>query len=372
MRIDAPVAGAHVLGYMESDFLGFSPANAAVSSNSNSLRLRLYWVNLKKGKYEILGGQSWSLLTPNRRGLSALPSDLFYTQNIDVNYQAGLIWSRNPGVRFIYHPKPTVALGVSLEASEQYGGGSAGGGAITLPAALTSAYANEVNLGSTTFNVANPAPDVITKIAFDPAIGQKSAHFEIAGVLSAFKLYNPLSQRSYSATGGGGSFNFSIETWRNLRLIANNYASSGGGRWIFGQGPDLIVRGDGSASLIHAYSTLDGLEYQATPDALLYGYYSNAYFQRNSAIDPSNGKPVGYGYTGSPNSQNRSIQEVTFGVTRTFWKNPAFGALQLMGQYSYLLREPWFVTTGQPRSAHGNLFFLNLRYALPGAPPATE
>jgi hypothetical protein len=213
---------------------------------------------------------------------------------------------------------------------------------------------------------------VITKIAFDPAIGQKSAHFEIAGVLSAFKLYNPLSQRSYSATGGGGSFNFSIETWRNLRLIANNYASSGGGRWIFGQGPDLIVRGDGSASLIHAYSTLDGLEYQATPDALLYGYYSNAYFQRNSAIDPSNGKPVGYGYTGSPNSQNRSIQEVTFGVTRTFWKNPAFGALQLMGQYSYLLREPWFVTTGQPRSAHGNLFFLNLRYALPGAPPATE
>jgi hypothetical protein len=60
LRIDAPVAGAHVLGYMESDFLGFSPANAAVSSNSNSLRLRLYWVNLKKGKYEVLGGQSWS------------------------------------------------------------------------------------------------------------------------------------------------------------------------------------------------------------------------------------------------------------------------------------------------------------------------
>jgi hypothetical protein len=125
MRIDTKVAGANVLAYWESDFLGFSPANAAVTSNSNAFRMRLYWVDVRKDKWEILGGQSWTMLTPNRKGLSALPADLFYSQVIDVNYMLGLPWSRDPGFRFIYHPSPTVAMGLSLEAAEQYTGGSA-------------------------------------------------------------------------------------------------------------------------------------------------------------------------------------------------------------------------------------------------------
>src|SRR5882762_5076639 len=73
----------------ELDFLGFVPGNAAVTSNSDGLRLRLYWVDVRKDKLELFGGQSWSMLTANRRGLSALPSDLFYSQDINANYQAG-------------------------------------------------------------------------------------------------------------------------------------------------------------------------------------------------------------------------------------------------------------------------------------------
>ncbi|PYT22533.1 MAG: hypothetical protein DMG58_29965 [Acidobacteria bacterium] len=93
LRVDAKAHGTNVLGYLESDFLGFLPTNAAVTSNSDSLRLRLYWVDVRKDKVELFAGQSWSMLTPNRKGLSALPSDLFYTQVIDVNYQNGLVWS---------------------------------------------------------------------------------------------------------------------------------------------------------------------------------------------------------------------------------------------------------------------------------------
>ena len=40
-RIDALVKGAHVMGYMESDYLGNNPGNVAVSSNSNTLRSRV-------------------------------------------------------------------------------------------------------------------------------------------------------------------------------------------------------------------------------------------------------------------------------------------------------------------------------------------
>src|SRR6266550_2933000 len=60
-RVDADVKGSHVLGYMEADFLGNNPGNVAVSSNSNTLRSRLYWVDLRKGAWEVLGGQTWTL-----------------------------------------------------------------------------------------------------------------------------------------------------------------------------------------------------------------------------------------------------------------------------------------------------------------------
>ena len=63
--------GTAVTGYLEADFLGFQPVNGVVTSNSNRPRLRLFWVNLKRGPWEILAGQSDSFLTPNRVGVSA-------------------------------------------------------------------------------------------------------------------------------------------------------------------------------------------------------------------------------------------------------------------------------------------------------------
>jgi hypothetical protein len=133
LRIDAMVKGAHVIGYMESDFLGNNPANVSVSSNSNTLRSRLYWVDVTKNKWEFLGGQTWSLITPGRSGISPLPGNLFFSQDIDVNYQAGLFWGRIPEFRFVYHPSSKAAIAFALDNQEQYVGGSAGGPKITLP-----------------------------------------------------------------------------------------------------------------------------------------------------------------------------------------------------------------------------------------------
>ena len=104
VRVDALVKGAHVIGYVETDFLGNNPTNVAVSSNSNTLRSRLYWVDVAKSKWEFLGGQTWSLITPGRTGISPLPGNLFFSQDIDVNYQAGLVWGRIPEFRFVYRP----------------------------------------------------------------------------------------------------------------------------------------------------------------------------------------------------------------------------------------------------------------------------
>src|SRR5581483_2094013 len=79
LKVDSDVLGAHVRGYLEADFLGFAPTNIAVSSNSDTMRMRLYWVDLTKDKWEVMAGQTWSMLTPNRKGISPMPSDIFYS-----------------------------------------------------------------------------------------------------------------------------------------------------------------------------------------------------------------------------------------------------------------------------------------------------
>jgi hypothetical protein len=256
-----------------------------------------------------------------------------------------------------------------MESAEQYGGGSGGAGAITLPSALAASYSTQLNLGSGGLAVPTPHQDLVAKVAFDPQIGSRTMHLEFAGVFRRFEFYNPLNQRSFPKAGGGGSINLNLELVRNLRLFGNSYVSNGGGRYIFGQGPDLIIRGDGSPSLIHAYATVDGIEFQARPATMLFGYYGGGYFQRNVTVDPVTGGPVGYGYTGSPSLHNRAIQEVTAGVSHLFWKNPNYGALMLKAQFSWLSRNPWYVAPGEPGSANLNMMYLNLRYTLPGAPP---
>jgi hypothetical protein len=369
-RVDAEVLGAKVIGYFESDFLGNNPGNVSVSSNSDTNRLRLYWVDVRKKKLELLGGQSWSMMTPGRRGISPIPGDLFYSQDIDVNYQVGLTWTRQPQFRIIYHPSDRVALGVALEEPEQYIGGSGGGGLITLPTGLATPYGAQLNNGGTTLTVPNLMPDIVAKIAFDPKVSGHDLHIEAAGLFRQFKVFNPANLQKFTATGAGGSVNANFEIVKNVRLITNNFFSDGGGRYIFGEAPDLIAHGDGTLSAIHAYSTVTGFEATVKKNTLLYGYYGGVYIGRNVALDPLTGKLVGYGYSGSPNSQNRSIQEATFGFTQTFWRDPKYGALQFMGQYSYLVRKPWFVAPGGLPDARTNMIFLNLRYLLPGKPPS--
>lgn len=370
-RVDAMVKGAHVIGYMEADFLGNNGGNVAVSSNSNTLRSRVYWVDVRKDQWEVLGGQTWSLITPGRSGISPLPSNLFYTQNIDVNYQAGLVWGRIPELRVVYHPSSKVAFAVALDHQEQYIGGSAGGSLATFPAALAASYpGGELNNGTTTLGVPNVFPDLIAKLAIDPS---SKFHFEIGGVERAFRVWNPASGNHYSAVGGGGFLNLNFEIAPGFRLVTNNFLSDGGGRYIFGQAPDLVARSDGSISLIHSASTVSGFEFTHKNTAL-YAYYGGIYIGKNVIIDTTGSAPalVGYGYTGAPAGQNRSIQEATFGWNQTFWKDPKYGALTFMAQYSYLTRNPWFVATAAADNAHLNMLFLNLRYTLPGTAPAMK
>ncbi len=188
-RADGDWKGAHFIGYNEFDFLGSGAGNNySVTNGAVVPRIRLYWVDVRKGGWEFLAGQSWSMLTPNRKGISPLPGDLFYSQVFDVNYMAGLTWTRQPGFRVLYHFGDTVTWGFSAENPEQYIGGSAGGSAIVLPAAFTSLTPTQLDQANINFGTPTLTPDFISKIAWDP-----SSHFhaEVGGILSTFHIINP-------------------------------------------------------------------------------------------------------------------------------------------------------------------------------------
>jgi hypothetical protein len=383
LAVDADLTpSTSVTGYVESDFLGYEPANAYVTANSDSLRLRLFFASVKHGKWEVLGGQSWSLLTPNRVGLSPMPADIFYTLNEDPNFQVGLIWARQPQFRVMYHPTSFWAIGLSLENPQQYAPDS-----VVFP---TTYFSSQFDNGSgstsatssaSNTDVPNLHPDIVVKTAFDWEPWGHDLHLEAAGLVRSFRISNDLTTptSTNTITGGGGSVNLNFEVVKNLRLIANSFYSDGGGRYVFGLGPDAIVKPNGTLSGVHSGSGLAGFEWQATPRYMLYSYYGAAYFERNFGLlgaTPASSCAgtlgftcVGFGFPGSANSSNRAIQEGTFGVIPTLWSSPNFGKIQIITQYSYLVRSPWSipdVTSGpNPKNAHVSMVYGSFRYLLP-------
>ncbi|HEY7334814.1 MAG TPA: hypothetical protein VH639_08015 [Bryobacteraceae bacterium] len=370
LRMNTRVLGFDVLGLVEGDFNGYVPNNVATTSNSYGFRLRLAFIDLRKNRWELLAGQNWSLLTPARKGISPFPDTLFLTQDLDPNVQSGLVWARSPQLRFVFHASRSVAMGLSFESGDTYAGGSAGAGVITLPAALAPNYFGQVDTSTQNGNsVPNPNLDWIGKIAFDPKAGSRPIHIELAGVLNRYFFYNPLNNRNFSISGAGGAFNVLFEPAPHLTLVTANYYNNGGGDYIFGEAPDLVIQATGAPSLLPSGSTVNGFEYEPVPKWKFWGYYGGTWIGRISTFDPGALQPVGYGYVGSPDSQNRTIQEVTAGFHRIFWSNPNYGSFQFAGQYSWLVRHPWYVAPGRPNSANLNMVYLGFRYTLPGSLP---
>lgn len=379
-RVDSKVLGAKVLGYFEADFYGNQGSNVFVSNGAATFRMRNIFVDIQKGRWEILGGQDWSMFTPNRKGLSPIPSDIFYTQNMDLNYQAGLIWARQSQFRLVFHPNNDWALGMSLENPQQYTGGSGGSAAtsVVFPSALATvlvpqfndnAAANGAATGAGNYSTPNLHPDIIFKGAYDGHVGAKDQimHVEAGALIRSFKDTIPLSGRyqSNTATTVSGSVNANLEIVKNVHLIANTFFGQGGGRYIFGLAPDVVVRADGTISPIHSYSTVDGIEANVTKNTLLSAYYGGVYIGRQIALDANGRTPIGYGTATAGVNDNRTIQEYTLGLTQTLWKSANYGALAIISQYSYLTRNPWAFAIGAPKATHTNLYYIDLRYTLP-------
>jgi hypothetical protein len=255
-----------------------------------------------------------------------------------------------------------MAAAVALENPEQYVGS-----AVVLPNGFP-AFEVDTGSGSSAVGTSSPTPnfypDITGKIAFDPHTGKTHQHIEAAVMISGFKTYNPTIDESFTKTGVSESVNAVLEATKNVRLIATNFLSHGGGRQIANTGtPDFIVNPDFSMTNVEAFAGIYGAEVTARK-SLIYGYYSIDRIDQLTALDADGKTPIGYGVPGSQ-AANHTIQEATVGLTQTFFRDPQIGGMQLMVQASYLKRRPFSVPVNTPDSAHVNMLYVNVRYILP-------
>jgi len=356
LQATSKVGTADLKGVLEMDFLGNAPNGLSVTTNGNTPRMRVFWGQYRQGSFEFLAGQAWSLMTPNRNGLSPETAGVFISLNVDPNYQAGLTWGRTMQYRMTTHPTDTLTAAVSIENPDQYVGSG-----VKLPAGF---FAGQVDTGATVNDVPNPFPDIIGKIAFDPKIGSTRQHIEAAGLVRRFKTYSLDTDTTFSKTAFGGELNGVFELLPTVRLMGTGFYSSGGGRYIANTNlPDFIVNHDASMTLVTTSSSLIGTEIQAGSKTGLHAYYSVAHADQAVTTDVD-GSAIGFGVPGST-AANEQIVEATAGLVHTFFRDPKIGGIQLIAQYSYLRRTPFAVPAGTPADASVHMIYMNVRYFLP-------
>jgi hypothetical protein len=376
LKIGAKYGENRVTGYVEGDFNGNDAANVFVSSNPHTARVRVFWVDVRRGKWEFAGGQLWGLQTPNRVGLSPSSADVFVPIGEDAQTHVGLPYTRAGEFRAIYHVNDNFQWGLALQNPDQF----VGAGEVIFPFAFNAALGPQFDAANQT-TVPNAFPDIHTKFAWDKDVDGKHQHFEAGGIITSAKITNvPIGGTTFahhSAIGATGHAAFNFEVAKGFRVVANGIWGSGDGRYLIGLGPQAVAvpiqssptTFDLDVSMVHAGGAIVGSELQIGKNTQLGAYYGGFYFQRNSFRDTTSPlvvKPIiGFGGINSPNSANRAIQEATFDWTQTFWKNPQYGAVLLVTQTSYVTRAPWFVATGAPKNAHLMMGFVSLKYIIP-------
>ncbi|HKD80687.1 MAG TPA: hypothetical protein VKH81_13395 [Candidatus Angelobacter sp.] len=396
MKIGGKYGANNILGYIEGDFNGNDATNVFATTNPHTLRLRLYFADIRRGDWEITAGQAWSLITPNRIGTSAMPSDLATTYALDGNIHVGVPYSRDGQFRLTFHHGDAFSWAVAVDNPQQFTVGT-----VTPPTVfngvLTNTGSGQSQLdGNATGGTPNLFPDFMSKMAYDAKVGGRLFHLEGGGLITSAKVTvlptaatGITTFSSHSSIGAGFMGGFNLELIKNFRVLAYGSYGNGIGRYFNASGPQFVVVPipvgagfDVDTSMVHSGAGYGGFEFQLGPKTQIGTYYGGYYYGRNSFNDltaaaiatPVSCAPglaavnrpcIGFGGTNSATNNNRAIQEGSFVLVQTLWRNPQYGALQLINDASYTTRAPWFVAPNTPKNAHMFMDHLSIRYVIP-------
>lgn len=376
---ETKVGHTKLTGYYELDFLGAAPTANENQSNSFTPRQRQLWgqAALDSG-WTFTAGQTWSLITLNKKGIETRGEWLPAT--IDAQYVVGYDFARLFTARVtktLMDNKATVAFSVENPAY-LYGG-------INTPSYVVTTLPGNASLGNGGSYTVALAPDVITKVAFDPGWG----HYEIKGVARFFRdrvVGNGTTIQGGNNTkvGGGIGFGAILPIVKNkVDFIAQGLYGNGVARYTDSSNVDVIIRPDGTVSPVRSASGLMGIETHPTPKFDWYVYYGQEYLGRNAgSMADLTGALKQYGY-GNPtlnlagcyapessfscSANFKNLNEVTTGFYYRMYKG-AYGTLQYGAQYSYNHKGTWVGVNGaNPVSPKANesMILTNLRYYIP-------
>ena len=368
----------HFTLWNEFDFLGAAQTANSNESNSYNLRIRNLYATVDWDSLglEVLAGQNWSLLTLNSHGIT--PRNEVPPATIDAQYSMGFNWARQPQLRVVKNWNKEVWLALSVENPQTtFAANAAAASGIS----VTNLAAGGSQLDKTNNFSLNHIPDVIGKIAWEPAIGGgHPLHFEAFGIYrsyydriniagtNALALTAGIHNNDQAVGGFGGSIAWSaIPGLLDLQITGMN--GQGIGRYGSGQLPDVTFRPDGTLAPIQETTALAGATLHLTPVFDLYAYLGqeaeSAKFYNVGTTHLGLGNPgnnlAGCFIEGGACSPN--IQAERQANVGMWWRpyQAKFGNFRLGLQYSYTHLTAFAGAGGKP-TTDDSMVFTSVRF----------
>ena len=370
-----PDSVTNLAAYFETDFQGAGSSSNSNQSNSYVLRERQIYATYSRKDLDfyVLGGQSWSMLTMSKMGITPRQEDIPLT--IDASYVPGFVWARQVGLRFVKgFDHDRFDLGLSFEEPEvNYYTGPNGAG--TLGGTVTSSNAGVGVLNPSTTYSTDVAPDVVIKGTADPGWG----HYEAFGIARFMHDRTSIvgSGNNHTTLAGGGGAGMILPLIKGkLDFQASGLIGEGIGRYGAAGLNDASFSATGAPLPLPEVIALIGLVGHPMKKLDLYGYLGTEQITHTKAFTEG-GK--GYGY-GSPLYSNAgcNIEQpgtptitctgntsgVTQGTVGAWWRfvKGDYGTMQAGAQYSYTRRTSFASTKGGSPSTNDNMLFFSFRY----------
>jgi hypothetical protein len=358
-----------ITGYVESDFNNGAGGANSVQSNSYTPRLRQAYVKYDYTPWNsyVLAGQTWSLATLFKKGLST--GSEFTPGTIDSAYLPGVTYLRVPALRVVGSfpaAGQKVSVGLELDSPQTVIGGTAFTPANTT---ITTTNAGNGGLNPQTNYSLNVAPDIIAKGAVDTAFG----HYELYGLGRFFAdRVSGIGNGATNITTGGGigaAMYVPVKTW--FDIAGNILYGYGIGRYGAGGMSDVTFTNNGSLEPLREVMGYLGIIGHVTKKLDIYGYWGMD--QLGSKYFNVGKNSFGYGNPAFSNAgcdienspltctgNNYELSGLTAGLS---WKvlQGGFGNVAVGLQYGYYERQAYRGTGGAP-TGYENEVFANVRY----------
>ena len=360
-KVDAATA---IAGYVEGDFLSAPTDANGVESNSYSPRLRHAYATLDRNdlRLHVLAGQDWTFLTIFNHGL--VPRQERLPLTIDNQLVPGFTWVRQPQVRVVQDLDAATSVGLSLESPQA--SVFSGPNAPFVPTTFSNTGGLHLNpLATYSTDI---APDIVTKIAYDP---DGWGHYEAYGIGRLFRSRAAFENRTVWGGGIGAAAIYPLIP-KQLEVQGQVLAGYGIGRYGPGiLGADVALKPDGVLAPIPEIQAMVGLVGHPT-DALDLYLYAGLEQPGRTAFTVG-GKPFGYGNALYDNSgcltegsalcaaNTSRIWQVTGGPWYRVYRGD-YGTLQIGAQLSYTRRNIFSGIGGSP-STDDLILLTSLRYS---------